>query len=372
MKTNFQLTAITALLSVSGISQAALTTTSGPVNFSGSASVTASGTSVLSSTNNNNGATAAHVALDQFNAANGVLTGADVQLISSRTQTLSGTGYKNNGPGRDAGGSGASTAALIGPGVNAPFTPAISQTGGSCSLAQGPTGFITCGWGPSTSSATATDITANVDNGNLNDYAGAGTVSASLSLPDLSATTTLTRTQGQTSGSTTTYQVDWSGTLQANYSYLLHSLASFDGSSDSNTLTLDFGNVTQYTTASLSFSVFNLADDNRTGLDLDSIGNGSGNTGAFSTDISSFTGLAQGSNQTIVASMLTSIPGQFNAQYLLNLSDADLGASSTWQNQQLTLNLVGNVSAVPVPGAVWLFGSAMMGLIGMGRRKLSA
>ncbi|MCQ8181607.1 hypothetical protein NP603_10840 [Methylomonas sp. SURF-1] len=28
-----------------------------------------------------------------------------------------------------------------------------------------------------------------------------------------------------------------------------------------------------------------------------------------------------------------------------------------------------NVSAVPVPGALWLFGSAMLGSIGLGRRK---
>jgi hypothetical protein len=28
-----------------------------------------------------------------------------------------------------------------------------------------------------------------------------------------------------------------------------------------------------------------------------------------------------------------------------------------------------NVAAVPVPGAIWLFGSAMAGLIGFGRRK---
>lgn len=159
--------------------------------------------------------------------------------------------------------------------------------------------------------------------------------------------------------------------MQANYSYLLHALASFDGNSGTNSLTLDFGNVLQNSTASLAFSVFNLADVNRIGLDLDSV-SGSGDTGAFSTGLSPFFDLAQGSNQAFIASLLTSTTGAFNAQYLLNLSDADLGASSTWQNQQLTLNLVGNVSAVPVPGAVWLFGSAVMGLIGMGRRKLSA
>ena len=332
--------------------------------------VTATGGAVASATNSNNGAAIANVALGQFNASNGVLTGVDVQLSSNRTQTINVFGNKNNGPGRTVNGSGTSDALLFASGVSASFAPNLSQAGTGCALAHGPTGPVNCSWGPNTAAATTTDTTVGADGQNLNDYAGSGSVNASLSLPTLSATTTMSSSAGQAgSGSTTTYQVDWAGTLQANYSYLLHSLASFDGNSTSNSLTLDFGNVVQNSTASLAFSVFNLADDNRTGLDLDTIVNGSGNTGAFSTDMSSFSGLAQGSNQTIVTSILTSITGQFSAQYFLNLSDADLGASSTWQNQQLTLNLVGNVSAVPVPGAVWLFGSAVMGLIGVGRRK---
>jgi hypothetical protein len=372
MKTNFQLTAITVLLGMSGISQAALTINSGQVSFNGSASVTASGTSVLSATNNNNGVTVANVALGQFDAANGVLTRADVQLISNRTQTISGTGYKNNGPGRDSSGSGISTAGLNAAGVSAAFSPALSQAGGLCSLAHGPTGNVACGWGPGTSSATTTDATADVGSANLNDYAGAGTVNASFSLPSLSATTTLTRIQGQTSGSTTIYQVDWSGTLQANYSYLLNALASFDGSSPANSLTLDFGTVAQNTgSPSLSFSLLNQANADRIGLDLDSI-TGSGNTGAFSTTLSPFSDLAQGSSQAFLANLSTSTTGAFSAKYLLDLSDANLGASNTWKNHQLTLNLVGNVTAVPVPGAVWLFGTAMASLIGLGRRKQAA
>jgi hypothetical protein len=118
----------------------------------------------------------------------------------------------------------------------------------------------------------------------------------------------------------------------------------------------------------LSFSLFNQANADRISLDLDSV-TGSANTGAFSTTLSPFSDLAQGSSQAFMASLLTSTTGVFNAQYLLNLSDANLGASNTWQNHQLTLNLVGNVTAVPVPGAVWLFGTAMAGLISLGRRK---
>lgn len=211
-----------------------------------------------------------------------------------------------------------------------------------------------------------------MNSSNLDDYVGNGSVNATLTLSSLEATTTLSRTQGQTSGSTTNYGVEWAGDLQANYSYLLNAQASFSGSSLAQSLTLDFGDVAQNSsTAALSFSVFNLADANRIGLDLDSI-TSSGDTGAFSNDLSAFSALEQGSSLAFLANLLTSNTGAFNAQYLLNLSDADIGAGSTRQNYQLTLNLVGNVTPVPVPGAVWLFGSAVLGLMGICRRKQMA
>lgn len=373
MKTSFQLTAITVLLGVSGISQAALTSTSGPVSFSGSASVTATGGQVASATNSNNGATIASVALGQFDASNGVLTGVDLQLNSNRTQTINGFGNKNNGPGRTVNGSGSSSALLSGAGVSASFAPNLTQAGTGCALAHGPTGPVNCTWGPNTAAAAMTDTTVGADEANLNDYVGGGSVNASLSLPTLSATTTMSSTAGQAgSGSKATYKVDWSGSLQANYSYLLHALASFDGSSASNSLTLDFGTVAQNSSSpALSFSLFNKANVDRIGLDLDSV-IGSGDTSSFSTDLSAVTGLAQGSSQAFLAGLLTSATGAFNAQYLLNLSDADLGASNTRQNYQLTLNLVGNVAAVPVPAAVWSFLTGLMGMLALVRRKKSA
>jgi hypothetical protein len=332
--------------------------------------VTASGVSVASATSNNNGATAANVALGQFNAALGVLTGVDLQLTSNRQQVIDGAGYKNNGPGRDASGKGSSTAAMIAIGAAANFSTAISQTGGSCALAHGPTGFTECSWGPNSSAAETTNATASVDSSNLDDYVGNGSVNAALTLPSLEATTTLSRTQGQTSGSTTNYSVEWAGDLQANYSYLLHAAASFDGSSVSNVLTLDFGTITQNSAASLNFALFNLANADRIGLDLDSV-IGSGDTSAFDSGLSAFADLAQGGSLSFIANLLTANTGAFSAQYLLNLSDADFGASSTRQNHQLTLNLIGNVSAVPVPGAVWLFGSALVGFISVSRRNKS-
>lgn len=372
---NFQLTAVAALLALSGVSQAALTTTSGSISFSGSASVKASQSipfqgpnfTSASSSNTNNGATIADIALGKFDSSIGVLTGVDLQLSSNRSQTINGTGNKNQGPGRTASGSGSSDAALNAVGVSTTFSPAITQAGGSCALAMGPSAS-NCSWGQITSSSAATNTLSSVNSANLNDYVGAGALNASLSLPNLSATTTLNSIAGGASGSSTTYSVNWSGSLQANYSYLLHALASFDGSSQTNTLTLDFGNVTQNSIASLNFGLFNLANANRTGLDLVSVV-GSGDTSAFYTTLSGFTNLAQGGNQLLMANLLTADTGAFSAQYILNLSDTHVGASSTWQTQQLTLHLVGNVSAVPEPSVLWLFSSGLLGLMSVSWRK---
>ena len=356
MKTEFQLAAMAVLLGANGLSQATLISTTGPISFGGSASVTAQqdlpnqggASGPASLTNSNNGAAVANVSVNQFNPASGVLTGVDLQLSSDRTQTIRGSGYKNNGAAKTMTGSGLSNAALTAGGASATFAT-ISQTGGSCSLATGGTGFITCTWGPSTSAPTATNATASVSSANLNDYVGAGTVNPSLSAPNLSATTQQNERAGQASGSLTTYTVNWNGTLRADYSYLLHAAGSFDPNSAQNTLTLDFGTVLQSSNApSLAFSVSNLADSNRTGLDLDSIA-GSGDTGAFDNNLAGFLNLSQGSSNQFLASMRTGRTGSFRAQYILNLSDADVGASATWGNQQLTLNLVGNVSPVPVP-----------------------
>ena len=46
-------------------------------------------------------------------------------------------------------------------------------------------------------------------------------------------------------------------------------------------------------------------------------------------------------------------------------------ASLTHKSSLPASDLNGNLSAVPIPGAVWLFGSALLGLYGFGRRRKS-
>ncbi|WP_300288464.1 PEP-CTERM sorting domain-containing protein [Nitrosomonas sp.] len=372
MKYIYQFAATAILAGIGNFSHASLTTSSGVQSFSGNASVTATSTSKTAVSNTNNNASVATVSLGQFDTSIGVLTGVELQLKSSRTQTIDGTGFKNNGPGRTASGSGTSSALLSTSGFNAAFTPNITQTGSGCGLAMGMTGYISCNWGSQTSASIVTNITGNVASGNLNDYAGTGLINATLTTPDLAATATLTATMGQQSGSTVNYSVAWNGSLEAIYSYMLHAAASFDGTSTQNSLTLDFGVIPQFGPApTLNFDIFNLADNNRTGLDLDTI-SGSGDTGAFNIDLTTFSNLAQGTNNNFIASMLTSTLGTFSASYLLDLSDTGIGASNTWLNQKLTLNLIGTVNAastansnpesIPEPGtlALLLAGLGMM------------
>jgi hypothetical protein len=114
--------------------------------------------------------------------------------------------------------------------------------------------------------------------------------------------------------------------------------------------------------------------------------NQGGATGLVGYANSGFSGWTNGFGQSVgigsggtvnvsngYAELITGVLGP--GQYLMALgsaagqSDGNGGITTLASTGTGTNTFSLNVTAVPVPGAVWLFGSALMGFIGMGRRK---
>jgi hypothetical protein len=346
---------------------AALTTTTASVAFSNSASVTDPEGGAATT---NDGASLGSSLIQQFDANLGVLLGTTLNLSSTRTQTITvaATGDSKAKSSATTTGSGSSTAALSAPGVVDGALGSISANG-SCS------GTKQAGCSSTTSpAATPTDLSAAVAAASLDSYVGASTVLVTRSSPQLSAT----QGAGQFPGAESTkYSVTWAGSLSAEYEYLMHAAASFDGASQLS-LDLDFGSVVQGSSvAPLDFSLFNAAGE-RVGLDLDGI-TPTGDSGVLSTDLALFGALGAGASQGFQAYFDTSTLGSYSASYALSLSDANVGAAaSRFSGFSLTLNLSGTVIAqqqpptngVPEPAMLGLVGVGLLGL-GIGRRRRS-
>lgn len=313
--------------------------------------------------------------VDEFNSTLGVLTGATINVTSTRTQTVSinAAGSGKSTTSLTTSGSGSSTASISAAGVSGTFT-SIGPTAASC------TGTDKAGCKASVSNVdVATNGSFAVAGASLNSYVGTGNETITFS-----STVTATQvTSTFTGAETTTTKLDWNttgkgGQVSATYDYLLHADPSFNSASKVLTLNLDFG--TLYLgedAAAQTFSIFNPAGE-RVGLDLDSF-TPSGASSAFTTNLALFSGLAAGSSNSFWFDFVTSTLGAFSASYSLNFSDADVGASSSrFSFTGYRINLTGQVierpivppTSVPAPGVLGLLGSGLLAL-GLARRRRS-
>jgi hypothetical protein len=149
---------------------------------------------------------------------------------------------------------------------------------------------------------------------------------------------------------------------------LLPSNASFDSSLDEDVITIDFGSLSVGATSLESFNLWNLPSTGTTAdLSLVTFA-GSGDTGAFTTNLAPVPGLAAGSSRSFSASIDTSQPGTFSAILELFVSD-------TTGNPQSPLKIVltGQIlQAVPEPSTVVLAAAGLLCLLAWGWRRRKA
>lgn len=382
------LAALSALATVPTLAHATLVTTTAKTSFDVSNSVTdtlggklAASDGKTSGTANTNMDTLQTAKVAKFDSSLGVLTGATVNLTSTYKQTTNvtvaagGTGANTDGT-FTAKGTGSSAIKLGIPTGVSGASAAQNDVKDTCTLVNGKIKSA-CDNG---SNAAQVNDNTTVSGTSLNAYVGSGSFLADLIAASNSAETTQNDFGGIAS---TTSTINWKGDLSASYSYLLHAAQSFDANASLTALTLDFGDVyLNDMVGDKNFSIANLFDANRVGLKLTDIVETGDVNNVFSTSLSLFNNLAQGSANNYTASFLATTLGTSSATYQLTLADAApdvvYASSSLGQGYNLTLNLKANVlqrpappagGDVPEPASLMLLGLGALGLCVQRKRR---
>lgn len=209
--------------------------------------------------------------------------------------------------------------------------------------------------------ANGTTATKAIDIGLATSTSTAGLKSGTVTIDNLDVTT---------EGGAGVGANDANDVFNVSLSVLDHSNASFAGLNDVNSLTIDFGSLqVDSRFVQSSFDVFNLVATAGFTAPLDLVGFvGLGDTSVFSTTLALTENIVAGTSQAFAANFDTSAIGNFAATYSLQWSD-DTALAGALGGQTLTLNLLGNVVAVPEPASVVLF--AISALFAATRRKRS-
>lgn len=208
---------------------------------------------------------------------------------------------------------------------------------------------------------TSSDATSSIT-GRYNAFRMNGTDSSSIAV----GLNTTTATAGLRSGTVTVDNLDITtgegighgandgdDLFNVSLSVLDHATPSFSYATELTSLSHDFGTVALGAKVpSFSFDIHNLASTAgyTAGLELDSVF-ATGESEKLSTDLALFgggTALNAGANNSFTATLDTSTPGVFSAEYTLAFSDEDLSGSINLGNLSLSLS---GIVAVPEPTA---------------------
>jgi len=168
----------------------------------------------------------------------------------------------------------------------------------------------------------------------------------------------------------TVFTETWSGTLNTTYTYLLHSLASFQSGSTQTSLTIDFnaldpdGIIHQGDGGgqlSTLYSIFNRLATDRIGLDLTSFTPGGGNSTQTTTNLATFSNLASGNTgNNFTAFLNTTQLGTFTSTFTVHLHDSCNSANtSCLGDSELNLTITGVVEE-PLPPSLMLMGAGLL------------